>query len=55
MSDPIRYAVDDPIEDWLNNLLLLNATQAEPLTSGLPHPKQCDLYLLNKDTLFSYH
>jgi N-acetyltransferase 10 len=55
MQDPIRYAVDDPIEDWLNKLLLLNATQASPLQSGLPHPKKCDLYLLNKDTLFSYH
>ena len=55
MADPIRYASDDPIEDWLNKLLLLNATQATPLSSGLPHPQNCDLYLINKDTLFSHH
>jgi len=55
MSDPIRYASNDPVEQWLNRLLLLNSTQAAPLQSGLPHPKKCDLYLLNKDTLFSHH
>lgn len=26
MTDPIRYAMNDPIEEWLNKLLLLNAT-----------------------------
>lgn len=25
------------------------------MTSGLPHPKDCELYLVNKDTLFSYN
>jgi len=55
MTDPIRYAMNDPIEEWLNKLLLLNATKAHPLSSGMPHPKKCNLYLLNKDTLFSHH
>lgn len=54
LQDPIRYAFNDPIEKWLNDLLLLEATQAVPLKSGLPHPNDCELYLVNKDTLFSY-
>lgn len=24
LTDPIRYSLNDPIEAWLNNLLLLN-------------------------------
>ena len=55
MADPIRYAPDDPIEEWLNKLLLLDATKVVPVESGLPHPKDCELYLINRDTLFSYH
>ena len=27
MTDPIRYALNDEIERWLNELLLLNATE----------------------------
>lgn len=26
LSDPIRYSPGDPLESWLNNLLLLEAT-----------------------------
>ena len=26
MTDPIRYAANDVVEKWLNDLLLLNAT-----------------------------
>ena len=25
------------------------------ITLGLPHPDKCELYLVNRDTLFSYH
>ena len=54
MSDPIRYAVNDQIEKWLNDLLLLNATEAAPLKQGIPHPNDCQLYIVNRDALFSY-
>jgi len=27
----------------------------EQLSEGFPHPNQCDLYFINRDTLFSYH
>lgn len=54
MEDPIRYALGDPVEDWLNRLLLLEATSAPPLRHQLPHPEDCELFLVNKDTLFSH-
>eukprot|EP00331_Platyophrya_macrostoma_P024647 CAMPEP_0176436996 /NCGR_PEP_ID=MMETSP0127-20121128/18339_1 /TAXON_ID=938130 /ORGANISM="Platyophrya macrostoma, Strain WH" /LENGTH=169 /DNA_ID=CAMNT_0017820499 /DNA_START=177 /DNA_END=683 /DNA_ORIENTATION=+ len=55
MTDPIRYASNDPIEKWLYELLALNATTPEPLKSGLPHPNDCELFLVNRETLFSFH
>ena len=55
MEEPIRYGREDPIEAWLYDLLCLRATTAPALKSGLPHPNDCDLYLVNKDTLFSYN
>ena len=54
MQDPIRYSANDPVERWLYDLLLLDATEAQKLTRGLPHPSECELYLVNRDTLFSY-
>ncbi|KAL3637489.1 hypothetical protein CASFOL_018657 [Castilleja foliolosa] len=45
LSESIRYASGDPIEAWLNGLLCLD----------LPPPSKCDLYYVNRDTLFSYH
>ncbi|KRX01052.1 hypothetical protein PPERSA_00800 [Pseudocohnilembus persalinus] len=53
LQDPIRYAPNDPIEKWLNNLLLLDASEAVPLRQGMPHPNDCELYMVNRDTLFS--
>jgi N-acetyltransferase 10 len=55
MDEPIRYGIGDPIEEWLTNLLCLNSTEADPLESGAIHPNLCDLYFVNRDTLFSYH
>ena len=56
LEEPIRYGVDDPIERWLNDLLCLNCTQAVPrLTGGVPHPSQCELWCVERDTLFSSH
>ncbi|KAL3697204.1 hypothetical protein R1sor_011280 [Riccia sorocarpa] len=56
LSEPIRYAAGDPIEIWLNELLCLNAANHIPAVEGrLPHPSECQLYYVNRDTLFSYH
>lgn len=54
MNDPIRYGNNDVIEKWLYDLLLLDATEAVKLSRGLPHPNECELYLVNRDTMFSY-
>ena len=55
LNDPIRYGRDDPIEQWLNQLLCLDATVVPRLLTGCPHPSKCDLYYVDRDTLFSYH
>ncbi|CAK94963.1 unnamed protein product (macronuclear) [Paramecium tetraurelia] len=53
MNDPIRYSNKDIVEKWLYELLLLDASDAPKLQKGLPHPNDCELYLCNRDTLFS--
>ncbi|XP_006663862.1 RNA cytidine acetyltransferase 1-like [Oryza brachyantha] len=55
LNESIRYASGDPIESWLNELLCLDLANSIPNISRLPHPKECDLYYVNRDTLFSYH
>ncbi|KAI9292207.1 DUF699-domain-containing protein [Neoconidiobolus thromboides FSU 785] len=55
LEEPIRYAPNDPIESWLNKLLCLDSTISNKNISGCPHPKDCELYYVNRDTLFSYH
>eukprot|EP00252_Welwitschia_mirabilis_P011487 TRINITY_DN25743_c0_g1_i2.p1 TRINITY_DN25743_c0_g1~~TRINITY_DN25743_c0_g1_i2.p1 ORF type:complete len:908 (-),score=163.33 TRINITY_DN25743_c0_g1_i2:567-3083(-) len=56
LDEPIRYAAGDPIELWLNKLLCLDAATHIPNICGrLPHPSECQLYYVNRDTLFSYH
>ena len=55
MLIPIRYNTNDPIEEWLNSLLCLDATIPRPLNNALPHPNECNLYFINKSTLFSYN
>lgn len=53
---PIRYSQSDPVEKWLNELLCLDATSASHrIVAGTPHPKDCELYYVNRDSLFSYH
>lgn len=55
MTEPIRYAPNDPIERWLNSLLCLDATaDASPIASA-PHPNACELFYVDRDALFSYH
>ncbi|KAF4656300.1 N-acetyltransferase 10 [Perkinsus chesapeaki] len=57
LETPIRYASGDGLEAWLGRLLCLDATSPPTLKNldGLPMPEQCELYLVNRDTLFSYH
>ena len=81
LETPIRYSSNDPVESWLNRLLLLDAcdptfipshgnttsgfsslpTKTTPLgqllksPGGIPHPDKCELFHVNRDTLFSYH
>ncbi|KAI9720055.1 MAG: hypothetical protein M1812_003182 [Candelaria pacifica] len=57
LSEPIRYALGDPVEKWLNTLLCLDATlpRSKMNTNGCPHPSQCQLLHVNRDTLFSFH
>ncbi|KAF2151262.1 nucleolar ATPase Kre33 [Myriangium duriaei CBS 260.36] len=56
LSEPIRYAEGDAVESWLNRLLCLDATLPQKSnTHGCPHPSQCELLYVNRDTLFSFH
>jgi N-acetyltransferase 10 len=56
LQEPIRYSLGDPVERWLNDLLCLDAAEhTPPLPSRLPHPDECDLYYVERDTLFSGH
>ena len=58
LEEPIRYAAGDPVEKWLNALLCLDAANVKslpPLTGGFPHPSECQLFYVSRDTLFSFH
>ncbi|KAL8278179.1 hypothetical protein RQP46_009352 [Phenoliferia psychrophenolica] len=58
LETPIRYGAGDPIEKWLNGLLCLDATLGVPTKKalqGCPHPSTCELFYVNRDTLFSFH
>lgn len=53
---PIRYSSNDPVEKWLNNLLCLDvAANSSRLVGVMPAPKDCELYVVDRDALFSYH
>lgn len=55
LSEPIRYAQGDSVEKWLNKLLCLDATLPKVRKSQCPDPSQCELWIVNRDTLFSFH
>lgn len=57
LSEPIRYAPGDSVEKWMNRVLCLDATlpRSKMNTQGCPHPSQCQLLHVNRDTLFSFH
>lgn len=54
MEIPIRYGLSDPIETWLHSLLCLDITDQTGLVNSPPNLDQCKLYIVNKETLFSY-
>lgn len=56
LETPIRYAPGDKVEKWLNSLLCLDATVLPKAShQGCPHPSECELFYVSRDTLFSYH
>ncbi|CAI6284530.1 unnamed protein product [Periconia digitata] len=57
LSEPIRYAQGDAVERWLNDVLCLDATlpRSKFNTQGCPHPSECQLLHVNRDTLFSFN
>jgi N-acetyltransferase 10 len=56
LSTPIRYNSGDPVEAWLNSLLCLDsATHGTRIVSSLPAPKDCELFLVDRNALFSFH
>ncbi|VVC39862.1 RNA cytidine acetyltransferase NAT10,tRNA(Met) cytidine acetyltransferase TmcA, N-terminal,Possible tRNA [Cinara cedri] len=55
LDESIRYKPGDDVEKWLTNLLCLDSTNIAPLLSGCPPPDSCELYYINRDTLFCYH
>ena len=51
-----RYAAGDAVEAWLHEVLCLDAAEHLPAPPPrLPHPDECELYYIERDTLFSYH
>lgn len=54
LNEPIRYKLNDPIENWLTKILCLDSTNVQVL-NHFPKPEMCNLYYVNRDTLFSYH
>ncbi|GFY57550.1 RNA cytidine acetyltransferase [Trichonephila inaurata madagascariensis] len=55
LDESIRYKKGDKVEEWLNNVLCLNATIPPVTRSSSPSHDECKLYYVNRDTLFSYH
>ncbi|XP_054719311.1 RNA cytidine acetyltransferase-like [Uloborus diversus] len=54
LNEAVRYSTEDKIELWLNNLFCLDVS-TNYMTGKLPEPEECELYYVNRDTLFSYH
>lgn len=55
MMEPIRYAANDPTENWLTKLLCLNATAPPKLGDEISAPNKCELFQVDRDALMSFH
>jgi len=52
LAEPVRYALGDRVESWLNTLLCLDAADATPpLTGALPPPAACELFEVGRCSL----
>lgn len=48
LEESIRYKPGDATEQWLCDLLCLNATTSASVLSGCPPPDMCQLYYINR-------
>ncbi|KAK0078837.1 hypothetical protein PV325_002045 [Microctonus aethiopoides] len=55
LTESIRYKPGDEVEEWLTNILCLDSITHTPILSWCPPSNACQLYYINRDTLFSYH
>ncbi|KAK0183472.1 hypothetical protein PV327_001510 [Microctonus hyperodae] len=55
LTESIRYKPGDEVEEWLTNILCLDSTTHTSILSWCPPSNTCQLYYINRDTLFSYH
>ncbi|KAJ6005278.1 RNA cytidine acetyltransferase [Penicillium sp. IBT 35674x] len=56
LKEPIRYAPEDHVEQWLNNVLCLNIPEkSSTRTQNFTTPDKCQLLQVNRDTLFSFN
>lgn len=55
LDESIRYKSEDSVEKWLNSLLCLDADLEDKAGGGCPNPSDCELFYVNRDTLFSFH
>lgn len=56
LEEPIRYAAGDRVEKWLQDLLCIGELKSSTPSKEkrLPHPDKCELYAVDRDTLFSF-
>ena len=54
LEQPIRYCENDPVEYWMNKMLCLECNKDSLFLFDYPHSDECELYLVNKEILFSY-
>lgn len=55
LNEPIRYGKDDPVEKWMNRLLCLDSSESIRFGGAMPAPRDCELFIVDRDALFSYH
>uniref|UniRef100_A0AC35TPU2 RNA cytidine acetyltransferase n=1 Tax=Rhabditophanes sp. KR3021 TaxID=114890 RepID=A0AC35TPU2_9BILA len=55
LEESIRYNPGDHVESWLNRVLCLDSGNTQTIIGGAPSWEKCQLYYVNRDTLFSYH
>lgn len=55
LDEPIRYSKGDPVEKWLDELLCLEPKEFTRVSRGCPNPRQCSLFLVDRNALFSFH